>query len=183
MATLGPPIVTHPETRSNGRGSREAGVRLIIAYKLAKGAVQALAALIVSTLILVGYGPHIRDVAVKLRQHVTGQWSIHVADLLLSAVAPRHIWFIACALALDSLLTLLEGYALLRGYWWGAWLIVVATSSFVPFEIDALFHAVHVGRALALVANVAIVVYLLRRALHERRERHGLSRGLRKHDG
>jgi uncharacterized membrane protein (DUF2068 family) len=46
---------------------------------------------------------------------------------------------------------------------------VIATSSLLPFEIGVLLRQVRVGRLLLLMLNVAIVVYLVKRALQERR--------------
>jgi hypothetical protein len=42
----------------------------------------------------------------------------------------------------DGLFSLLEGWALFHGRWWGPWLVVIGTSALLPFEVVALTLAV-----------------------------------------
>ena len=153
---------------------REAGVRLIILYKLIKGAAQVtLAATLFVLLLLHATGP-LESMGVHLQSHFAGAWSVELAKLLMSAAEPRHLEFIALALTLDAGLTLLEGWALYHAHWWGPWLVVVATSSLLPFEAAALVRKVHAGRLIVFLLNVVIVVYLARTAArHARRARAG----------
>lgn len=77
-------------------------------------------------------------------------------------------------------LFLVEAYGLFRGRVWAEWLTVVATTSFIPFEIYELVKDVTPLRVAALVANIAIVIYLLVRRLRDRAEapqRYTRSRG------
>ncbi|MEO8702609.1 MAG: DUF2127 domain-containing protein [Kofleriaceae bacterium] len=55
-----------------------------------------------------------------------------------------------------------EAVGLHRRRVWAEWLTVIVTSSLIPFEIYYLATKPSVGKLLALIANVAIVVYLLR---------------------
>ena len=54
-----------------------------------------------------------------------------------------------------------EGIGLLHGRRWGEWLTIIATTSFIPFEIVAVIHVARVTRVGMLVLNVAIVAYLI----------------------
>jgi uncharacterized membrane protein (DUF2068 family) len=45
---------------------------------------------------------------------------------------------------------------------WAEWLTVGVTASLIPFEIYELVSHATLGKVLALIANVAIVIYLLR---------------------
>jgi len=150
------------------RERRPPGVWLIIAYKLVKGGAEVMLAVVLTTLVFAGRTKGIFDVAEQLRHHLTGAWSNRVAALTTALAVPRRLWTVVAALALDAMLTLLEGLALVRGAWWGPWVVVVATSALLPFEIVALVRHVHAGRVVLLVVNVVIVVYLARRALAER---------------
>lgn len=142
----------------------EPGLRLIIAYKGAR-AVSALSASgAILALKATGHTAAIFSTAEALRQHATSAWSVALAEMLLRVVTPRHLWLAAGALALDGTFTALEGWVLYRGATWAEWLVVVATCTFVPFEVLALTHHPSVVRALVLAFNVAIVVYLGRRA-------------------
>jgi uncharacterized membrane protein (DUF2068 family) len=146
----------------------DAGVRLITLYKLLKGGVALAGALALAVLLLAHATGPIEALGHEIRHHFAGAWSVELAKLLLSAAQPHHLWLVALALTLDGGLTLVEAWALRRGHWWGAWLVVIATSSLVPFEIVALVHAVHFTRVVVLLVNVAIVVYLVRRAPRRR---------------
>jgi uncharacterized membrane protein (DUF2068 family) len=91
---------------------------------------------------------------------------------VLSVTERRHLTVATGALFLDGVTTGLECYALLRGRAWGEWLVVVAMSALLPFEVVSLVHAQHVGRLIVLLGNVVIVAYLLRHA----RKRHAARR-------
>jgi uncharacterized membrane protein (DUF2068 family) len=56
----------------------------------------------------------------------------------------------------------LQSWGLHRRRVWAEWLTVIVTSSLIPFEIYYLATKPSAGKVVALVANVAIVVYLLR---------------------
>jgi uncharacterized membrane protein (DUF2068 family) len=157
-------------TRHSVLPSRDPGLRIIIAYKIVKGSVWLLLALILVVLLVTHETQPIESIGVHLRHHFTGAWSVKLARLLLSAAEPHHLWFVTVALTLDGSLTALEAWALHHGHWWGPWLVVAATSSFLPFEIVALVEHVHLGRLVAFVVNVAIVVYLVWRVRKERRK-------------
>ncbi len=149
---------------------RERGLVLIIAYKLVKGGVWLALAVVVVVMMRMGLEGHLDAVAEQLRHH-SRAWSVELADLLVRAATRRGLWTLVVALVGDGVLTLIEGWALLRGHWWGPWLVVVATGSLLPFEVVALVHRMHLSRAILLVVNLAIVVYLARKALREHRQR------------
>ncbi len=56
-----------------------------------------------------------------------------------------------------------EGAGLYLRRPWARWFTVGATSSLVPIEVYEILREPHMMRVLVLVANVAIVVYLIRR--------------------
>ena len=57
-------------------------------------------------------------------------------------------------------LFLVEGIGLWRDRRWAEYLTIVATASFIPFEIYELVKEMTAPRMTALVLNVAVVVYL-----------------------
>jgi uncharacterized membrane protein (DUF2068 family) len=154
---------------------RERGVVLIIAYKFVKAGLWLVLAVVILAMTQIGLGDRLLGLAAHLRLHAH-PWSLHLADLVVKASSRRSLHTITVALLADGTLTLVEGWALLHGHWWGPWLVVVATSALLPLEILALVHHPHVVRALVLLVNLAIVAYLARTALRERRlkllERH-----------
>jgi len=143
---------------------RERGLVLIIAYKLIKGVLWFVIASALLVMMRMGLSARLEGAAEHLRHH-SQAWAIELAELLTRASTPRGLVTIVIALFADGTLTLVEGWALIYGHWWGPWLVVVATGSLLPFEVVSLARHPHVGRALILVVNVAIVAYLIRTAL------------------
>ena len=149
---------------------RERGLTLIIAYKLTKGGLWLVLATTILVMMRMGLGDRLLGLAEHLRLHAHA-WSLHLADLAVRASSRRALWTIVVALLADGGLTLFEAWALIQGRWWGPWVVVVATSSLLPFEVLALVRHPHVIRAIVLVVNLAIVVYLARKAVREQRIR------------
>jgi hypothetical protein len=56
-----------------------------------------------------------------------------------------------------------EGLGLWLDIRWAEWLTIVATALLIPLELYELFQRVTAVRCLALVVNVLVVVYLVRR--------------------
>ena len=69
---------------------------------------------------------------------------------------------------------MVEGTGLVLRKRWAEWLTIVVTSSFVPFEAYELVHKPGVGKAVALVVNVAIVVYLIVRVRQKQQDSPGV---------
>jgi uncharacterized membrane protein (DUF2068 family) len=150
------------------RDTTGAGLRVIVAYKVAKaGGEIALAAILVGAEVPAG------DVAATLSRHVTAAWSLEVSRVVSGAAAPHAIELMIAALVLDGALTLGEGWALHRRFPWAPWLVVLSTGSLLPFEVVELVRRPRAVRLLILVVNVGIVGYLASRATRERRARRG----------
>jgi uncharacterized membrane protein (DUF2068 family) len=148
---------------TNGRG-----LRLIVAYKLAKaGGEIALAAL----LAMAGAEVPAGNLAARLSRHVAAAWSLEVSRFLGGAAGPHAIELVIAALVLDGLLTLGEGWALHRRFAWAPWLVVLSTGSLLPFEVVELVRRPRAVRLLILLVNVGIVCYLAARATREVRAR------------
>lgn len=79
----------------------------------------------------------------------------------LSGLSPKRIQIIAVATFAYSGLFLVEGVGLWRGLHWAEVLTVIATSSLIPLEIYELVVRGSVNKALVLLANVAILAYLI----------------------
>ena len=74
---------------------------------------------------------------------------------------PSRLTLIAVLLAGYAVLELIEAVGLWRLKRWGEYFAVVATSVFLPLEIRELLNGITWTRAIALVINVAAVLYLL----------------------
>ena len=145
--------------------TRDPALRAIVLYKLVRGGLSVLAALLLAVLIARGGAASLQTLADALHEHFTTGVSGHVAAWLLRVLDVRHAWLATTGLLLDGLLTSLEGLALQRGYRWGYWLVVLVAAAFVPFELWSWLHKPTIGRALILLANLAVAAYLARRVL------------------
>jgi uncharacterized membrane protein (DUF2068 family) len=154
-------------TSSAPAARRDRGVVLIIVYKVVKGCLWFVLATVIAVLLRLHLADHVAGAAEVLRLHAR-PWSIELAKLLLHASSRHALWTLVTALYADGTLTLIEGWALFHGRWWGPWLVVVATGALLPFEVAALARHPHLVRAVLLLVNAAIVVYLARVA-----SRHG----------
>ncbi len=151
---------------------RERGLSLIIAYKLGKGGLWLVFAATLAVMTRLGLGASLVDVAAHLRHHA-GAWSVELADLVTRAASVHALWAVVLALVGDGALSLVEGWSLLHGRWWGPWLVVIASGSLLPFEVVALARHRHLVRLAVLVINAAIVVYLALQALRAHAARRG----------
>ena len=142
----------------------ETGLRLIIGYKLAKAGVELLLAAMLTAVLVLGAEDPARALADVLRRHLTGAWSLRLTALLARAATPRGVDLTIVALLFDGALTLGEGWALVRGFAWAPWVVVVTTGSLLPFEIVELVRHPRPTRALILLANLSVVGYLVARA-------------------
>jgi uncharacterized membrane protein (DUF2068 family) len=143
------------------------GVSVIVLYKLAKAGVQLTLAAVLVVLLAGGLTTELHDFAVHLAKDGTSAWSVALAKLLVRVTTKSGVHLAIAALVADAALSFFEGWSLHRRFWWAPWLIVIATSTLLPFELVHIISRPHVGRVLLFVANLAVVVYLTRRALLE----------------
>jgi uncharacterized membrane protein (DUF2068 family) len=101
-----------------------------------------------------------------------GRWAMHLPmaaqhRFVSEAIAKithldttRIEWIVAGLFAYAALFAV-EGLGLWLGRRWGEWLTIIATTSFIPFEVYELWRRATAIRAAFLVTNVAIVIYLV----------------------
>ena len=136
------------------------GVRLIVVYKLIKGVVLGLGSAAVTALMATHSTVRISSALEALREEVVNSFTLKLVDLLLRALTPRHVYFLAAALAVDSVASIVQGVLLGRGYLFARWLVVGASGLLVPFELVSLWRHPHLGHVAILVVNLGIVAYL-----------------------
>jgi uncharacterized membrane protein (DUF2068 family) len=150
---------------------RPLGLEAIIDYKLTKAVVE----LILGVLLVVGLvrGPEAMSAsfAQMILDHASGAWALRVATIIVLTGTSGHVKIAAAVAIGDSALSAFEGLALRAGKWWAPWLVVIATGSLVPVEVWEIIRKPKPIRGAILVINWAILVYLLRVAVREHRER------------
>jgi uncharacterized membrane protein (DUF2068 family) len=100
-----------------------------------------------------------------------GNRFVHDAIARLSGVSDRRLEEIALGTFLYAALFSAEGIGLMLRRLWAEYLTVISTALLLPLEIYELVHRPTVARALILIANVAVVIYLIARLKSVRRER------------
>lgn len=80
---------------------------------------------------------------------------------LVSRLSPERLEALGVGAFLYAGLFTTEGVGLWLGKRWAEYLTVIATGSFVPFEIYELARRPGPARLAALVLNLAVVVYLI----------------------
>jgi uncharacterized membrane protein (DUF2068 family) len=151
--------------------AEDLALRSIVLYKVAKSSLTLVAAVALVALWPFGLPDWIAHLAVRLRHHFVQAWTVHVADWLVKNTSRHRIELTIAALFMDGTLTGIEGWSLHRRYWWGPWLVVVATGGLLPVEVYEWIRHRHLGRAVLFVVNLAIVLFLARHAWREHRSR------------
>ena len=175
MPTLDLDRKRRPDRSVVKASGRRSPLRIIGAFKLAKGLL--LAAVALGALHLVH-----RDVAEVVfrfarRLHLDPEGRlVEPALRRLSGVSPRAMFRFSLGALIYAALLLTEGIGLLMVQRWAEYLTLVITASLVPLEVYELARHPNVTRATVLAVNLAIVIYLVVRVLREGPPR-GASRG------
>ncbi len=169
-----PVRTSHPTTHM--KFSDSAIIRLVAVFKLFKAAL----------LIVTGIGilrlMH-TDIATQLDHWITliglDPGSHHLSRLLqaVTNVPARRIRELGIASFIYAALFLTEGIGLWLEKRWAEWFTVAITSSLVPLEIYEIYRHPTPVKIVVLVLNVAIVVYLLYRIVHENQLRQAKAAG------
>jgi uncharacterized membrane protein (DUF2068 family) len=143
------------------------GVRLIVLYKVAKALLEFACAIGLVVLAATGEMETLRVLAHQLREDLASRWSL-LLGRALGALTNRGVHLVELGLALDGLVSAVEGWTLWRGYRWGAWLVVVATAAPLPLEVVAISRSHRPWRVLLAAVNAVVVVYLTRQIVRRR---------------
>jgi uncharacterized membrane protein (DUF2068 family) len=155
---------------------RERHDRLIVligVLKLVKAFVLLAAAVSVFATLHDGVRHYLRELAAGSGREVITHY---VGSLTRSS--PHRTELIGGGLLAYAALFSVEGVGLLTRKVWGEWLTIIITTSFIPLEIYEIVHKGSPIKAVVLVANILIVIYLLARRIHASHE-HGLKGWLR----
>ncbi len=95
-----------------------------------------------------------------------------LVDMLI-AMGPRKFVAVGIAALAYAALFAVEGIGLWLRMRWAQWFTVITTGSLVPLEFYEVMHRFSALRLVALLANIAVVLYLLRIVLESRAAEHG----------
>jgi uncharacterized membrane protein (DUF2068 family) len=88
----------------------------------------------------------------------------------VSGLDRRHLEEVGAGTFVYAAVFLTEGTGLLLRKRWAEYLTIIVTASFIPFEIYEMAHKPSALKAVGIVVNALIVVYLVLRLRRERRE-------------
>ena len=158
-------------TRREGR-DHDNGLVLIAAFKLIKSIL-----LIAVGLGAIGLFHHgVADASNRLLATFSSGTERRMTQSVVSRISGMstgRIEALGIGAFLYGTLFLVEATGLWLQKRWAEYLTIVATGSFIPFEIYELVREVTAPRIVALVVNVAVVIYLIVRLRRNHRERAG----------
>jgi uncharacterized membrane protein (DUF2068 family) len=138
---------------------REFGLRVIILSKAIKAALLA-------TVSVLAFAFHDSDFNLHALVVRVAEWfGIDLAssgDAFAPLASVTPVW-IGVGAGIYALVLATQAWGLHRRWVWAEWLVVGVTAAVIPVEIYFLAIGPSRGKVFALVANVAIVLYLLRR--------------------
>lgn len=113
--------------------------------------------------------------ALRPGHRLVAAWAAR-AGTLLSGAGSRRVLEVAIGAFLYAGLFLVEGVGLARARRWAEYLTVIASSSYLPFELLALRRHPAAAPAGTILLNIAVVAYLVAQLRADRR-RPGPARG------
>lgn len=161
------------------RSRHDPGLDIIAAFKMVKAVLLILAGVGAFSLLRPDTADAVREwLADFADSH--GQQLVERAVSMLNGARPGQLKGVGLASIAYGLLFAVEGVGLWLEKRWAEYLTVIATGSLIPFEIYELVRRLTILRSLALLVNIAAVVYLIFRLRHPTSEQRMLPNASRK---
>jgi uncharacterized membrane protein (DUF2068 family) len=154
-------------TAKGTKGTKDRVIQLIAIFRFAKALLLILAGFGVLKLLNPAFSFHVRE---AMRAYPFAMR--HVPQKILRS--KEDIELAASAAFAYAAIFLVEGTGLWMQKTWAEWFTVAVTTSFIPFEIVEIVKKTTALRVALVVANIAIVMYLVVKRLSARK--HGLRR-------
>jgi len=146
------------------------GFRVIGTFKLLSGLMALVVGLETFRFLDHDPGPRLERVITHLGLDPQNQ-IIHSLISRVTGIDRTHLRALEVGTFFYSLLHLIEGIGLILERDWAGYLVVIATSSLVPFELYEIARKPTIVRFSLFLLNVGIVIYLISVLLKERRNR------------
>jgi uncharacterized membrane protein (DUF2068 family) len=161
-----PPFNAVPPPARPTRPRGAALLRLIGAFKVLKAAILVAAAISVFNLIHKDLADVILEWSRRLHIAPGNRLVEHLLERVLT-VSQRQLFLVGIVLLVYAAMFAIEGIGLLLLKHWAEWMAVITTSGLIPIEVYEMIERPSWLKVLAMVVNIAIVVYLY---FHVRRE-------------
>ena len=140
--------------------ANERALRVIAVYKFVKAAGLIVLACVVfgflRTQFLEEVAQWVEHLPIQNGRGVLQHWMDE-----LTGMTPRNFVVAGSLASLYAALFLIEGIGLWTGKRWAEYLTIIATASLVPLELYELVRHATLAKAIVLVVNIAIVIYLI----------------------
>lgn len=167
-AMSAPSPTTKNATQSTAPRSRPLGMRLIAVYEVVKTVGLLLVAMAAFHLDRPGPFEKMLNWLEHLSLTDTDGLRWQLVNML-THFGPSHFDALGMISLGYAVIFAIEGVGLWMGKYWAEWFTVIATGSLIPVEIYETVQRFHPLTLLVLIGNIAIVVYLVREALRQRR--------------
>jgi len=139
--------------------ANERALRVIAVYKFIKSAGLVILACVVfgflHTEFLDAVASWVEHLPIQNGRNILG----HFFDTLIG-MTPRRFIVVGCFALAYATLFAVEGFGLWTGKRWAEYLTTIATASLIPFELWELVRHATPAKAIVLIVNIAIVIYL-----------------------
>jgi uncharacterized membrane protein (DUF2068 family) len=142
-------------------------LRIIALYKLAKALLLLIVAAAAFDLVRSTQVQAVADWIMQLPIHNGHPYLVQLIDRVLGLGSHRFLGIGAAACVYAALFSI-EGWGLWREKRWAEYFTVIVTASLIPIEIWEIVQHVTWLKVATLVANIAIVLYLLTLLRRER---------------
>ena len=147
-------------------------LRLIAVFKLLKVAALIATGIMALRLVHADIGTVLELWVLKLGLD-PGSSLLNHAIQRICEIPQDQVWELGAVSFIYAALFATEGIGLWFAKRWAEWFTVIISGSLVPFEIYETIRQPTALRVLVLIINVAVVVYLVHRIIHEKRPNHG----------
>lgn len=157
--------MTFSETRDQSR--RDHAIIWIAVFRLAKGALLIAVAIGALKLLHHDVGDTLTQMVRSLRADPDNRF-VHKGLVKLGGLDDRKLEEISAGSFIYAALLLTEGTGLLLRKRWAEYFTIIMTASLLPLELYELFEKFTAVRAVVILINAAIVVYLVVRLRRHR---------------
>ncbi|EEF62023.1 DUF2127 domain-containing protein [Pedosphaera parvula] len=103
----------------------------------------------------------------------------HVFIQAAGNASDARLWFYASAALAYAMIRIAEGYGLWYEKRWAEWFAAISAGLYIPVELYHLWHRVTWLKAVVLISNVLIVIYLVMILLDNHRQRVAATRKIK----
>jgi uncharacterized membrane protein (DUF2068 family) len=137
-----------------------AALRTVALFEAAKGVLVLLLAFGLTRLV----HKNLDEFADQMIHFLHASPGSHLSNLFLSLAShatDKGLWALAAAAMIYAIVRFAEAYGLWHGREWAEWFALLSGAMYLPWEAYSLIHHAQPIKWIILLANIAIVLYML----------------------